>query len=189
MDPAARGACLAVGGDQPLGPRGRKITVALRDNLAPGALDSVRQHTARFTHIGRHAQTTVENPAYFELLRRKADARALKGGSSPGTFAAFLRMQNASQRRAEMSSYRPVIRGAWGSLRKKDRCDDYLAQWVTPRNRLCRRLRMWRKGPRLTRATTTSTRGLSFCRAKKYLAKEGGGSWGKRQGARGGRVE
>ena len=77
------------------------VSDALREYLAPAAVDPILQEAVRFSRPERTKQGTDVCAVEFDTLRGKAESERQMRGASPKQFASVLRVQNASLYRPE----------------------------------------------------------------------------------------
>ena len=113
MESTARDVRMAMGNDKLAAPEtvGRVIH-APHDYFKPDATDAVYHDVVKLLDFGQTTQSTADNSAKFDLLRRRAEARTHLGGPESAAFASVLRLQNASLCRAGKSPSLASVRGS-----------------------------------------------------------------------------
>ena len=104
---------MATGNDKLAGPKaaGQVIRVP-HDYFAPEASDAVSHDVVKLLDFGWTTQSAAANLAKFDLLQRRAEARAHLGGSLSAAFASALLLQHASLCRAGKSPFLASVRGS-----------------------------------------------------------------------------
>ena len=113
MASVARQLCLNAGGDAWLRGEGAGAILKTLSNCSqPESLGRVCQQVAKFPHYTRADQTMEYRLLDVGVFRRKAGARVIRGGASPGGAVSILCTQNAALPRAEKSFLLAIVEGS-----------------------------------------------------------------------------
>ena len=113
MDTIARQVCLNAGGDNfTQGADAENILKVLRSYLQPDALGRMRQRATKSSQNKRADQPTERYLLEYDVLRRKAEARAIAGRESPDACASALFSRNAALSKNDKSLLLAIVRGS-----------------------------------------------------------------------------
>ena len=115
MDTISRQVCLNAGGDTCSQEEdAENILEVLRSYVQPGALGRIYRQAAKFLRRKSADRTIGRYLLIFDVLRGKAEARAIEGVALPGAFESVSRMQDAALPKNEKSLLLASVQGASG---------------------------------------------------------------------------